>query len=186
MIRNYFKLAIRNLSKNRLFSLIKISGLAVGITAALLIGLFLQHELSFDRIHKKAERVARVTMEYGTVNGAEREYTETTGNKVAPTFKQDFPEIEEAVRVIKYSMSVKVGDQLFEEDRIYFADSTFFEVFTFPLIQGDSATAIAKPGTVVLSSTMAQKYFGFNNAIGEVIQLGTEGIHRECYHGRCL
>ena len=174
MIRNYFKLALRNLAKNRLFSLIKITGLTIGTTAALLIGLYLQHELSFDTVHENAERIARVSMEYGTIDGGDREFSETTGNKVAPTFKSDFPEIEEAIRVIRYQQVVKVGEKLFEEKNIYYADSSFFEVFTFPLVQGDSVKAIASPATVALSNSMAKKYFGTANPIGEVLQLGAK------------
>lgn len=174
MFRNYFKLAFRNLSKNRLYSIIKISGLTIGMTAAVLIGLYLQHELSFDTVHAKAERIARVTMEYGAKDGGDRKFSETTGNKVAPTFKDDFPEIEEAVRVISYKMVAKVGEKLLEEDRVYFADSSFFQVFSFPLLEGDSVKAIAEPGKVVLSATMAEKYFGKQPAVGQVIQLGAK------------
>lgn len=174
MFRNYFKLAFRNLSKNRLYSIIKISGLTIGMTAAVLIGLYLQHELSFDTVHAKAERIARVTMEYGAKDGGDRKFSETTGNKVAPTFKDDFPEIEEAVRVISYKMVAKVGEKLLEEDRVYFADSSFFQVFSFPLLEGDSVKAIAEPGKVVVSATMAEKYFGKQPAVGQVIQLGAK------------
>lgn len=173
MFRNYLKLAFRNLRKNRLYSIIKISGLTIGITAAVLIGLYLQHELSFDTVHAKAERIARVTMEYGAKDG-EREFAQTTGNKVAPTFKADFPEIEEAIRVISYKMVAKAGDKLLEEDHVYFADSSFFQVFTFPLLEGDSVKAIAEPGTVVLSASTAEKYFGDESAVGQVIKLGNK------------
>ncbi|PHN01945.1 ABC transporter permease [Flavilitoribacter nigricans] len=173
MFRNYFKLALRNLTKNRLYSVIKISGLTIGMTAAVLIGLYLQHELSFDSVHAKADRIARVTMEYGGADG-DRNFSETTGNKVAPTFQSDFPEIEEAIRVISYKQVAKVGEQLVEEDRIYYADSSFFQVFTFPMLEGDSARAIAEPGKVVLSATMAEKYFGNTSPMGQVIQLGSK------------
>lgn len=141
------------------------------MTAAVLIGLYLQHELSFDTVHAKADRIARVTMEYGTTDG-EREFTENTGNKVAPTFKADFPEIEEAIRVISYKMVAKAGDKLLEEDRVYFADSSFFQVFSFPLLEGDSVKAIAEPATVVLSASTAEKYFGQESAFGQIIKLG--------------
>ncbi|MEZ4988834.1 MAG: FtsX-like permease family protein [Saprospiraceae bacterium] len=173
MFKNYFKLAIRNLGKNRLFSLIKISGLTAGMTAVLLIGLYLQHELSFDKVHANADRIARVTMEYGAAVG-DRETTENTGNKVAPTFKADFPEVEEAVRVIRYKMIARVGEQLVEEDEVYFADSSIFQVFTFPLLQGDSVRAIAQPNTVVLAQSMADKYFPGRDPMGQTIQLGSK------------
>lgn len=173
MLKNYLKLAIRNLGKNRLFSLIKISGLTAGMTAVLLISLYLQHELSFDKVHAKADRIARVTMEFGSASG-DREATENTGNKVAPTFKADFPEIEEAVRLIRYKMIARVGDQLVEEDEVFFADSSVFQVFTFPMLRGDSATAITKPNTVVLAESMADKYFPGRDPIGESIRLGSK------------
>lgn len=173
MFRNYLKLALRNLSKNRLYSIIKISGLTIGMTAAVLIGLYLQHELSFDTVHVKADRIARVTMEYGTSDG-DREFSEHTGNKVAPTFQDDFPEIEKAIRVIQYKMVARAGDKLLEEDRVYFADSSFFQVFTMPLLEGDSVRAIAEPGKVVLAASTAKKYFGDAPAVGKVIQLGNK------------
>lgn len=173
MLKNYFKLAVRNLTKNRLFSLIKISGLTVGMTAVLLIGLYLQHELSFDKVHAKADRIARVTMEYGAVSG-ERETSENTGNKVAPTFKADFPEIEEAVRVIRYEMIAGVEKNMGEEDEVFFADSTIFQVFTLPLLRGDSVKAIAHPNTVVLAETIAEKYFPGQDPMGQTIRLGSK------------
>lgn len=173
MFRNYLKLAFRNLKKNRLYSIIKISGLTIGMTAAVLIGLYLQHELSFDTVHAKADRIARVTMEYGTSDG-DREFSENTGNKVAPTFKKDFPEIEEAIRVISYKMVAKAGEKLFEEDQVYYADSSFFQVFSFPLLEGDAVSAIAEPGKVVISETIARKYFGTEPAVGQLIELGTK------------
>jgi putative ABC transport system permease protein len=173
MFKNYFKLAIRNLGKNPLFSLIKIIGLTAGMTAVLLIGLYLQHELSFDKVHTKADRIARVTMEYGN-NQGDKVNTENTGTRVAPAFKADFPEIEEAVRVIRYELIAKVGEQLVEEDEVFFADSSIFQVFTLPLLRGDSVTAIAKPNTVVLAERVADKYFPQQDAIGQTIRLGSK------------
>lgn len=169
MIFTLFKLALRNIQKTPLYSFIKVSGLTVGITAILFIGLYLHRELNYDTVHQNADRIVRVVMEYGSRDGDIRK-SESTGNKVAPTFKSDFPEIEEAVRVISYEQVVQIGDKSFYED-IYYADSSVFSVFTLPLLQGDSATAIAAPGQIVISTAMAEKYFGRADPLGHELRI---------------
>lgn len=171
MLRNYFKLAIRNLLKNKLFSAIKLAGLTAAITACLLIGLYLHHELRYEACHDKADRIARIAMEYGS--GGIKRAVGLTGNKVAPTFHREFPEVENAVRTIKYEdMAVRYGDKLFEEKRFFYADSTFFEVFTMPLLAGNASAALRLPNQVVLSESMAKKYFGVEDPMGKIIQVG--------------
>ena len=173
MVNNYFKLSIRSLAKNKLFTAIKLTGLAVGMTACLLIGLYLHHELSYDAFHKKADRIVRMTMEF-RFEGKTREVG-VTGNKAVPAFRRDFPEVENGVRVIAYTQTVRQGERLFEEKAFYYADSTFFDVFSFPLLQGDAATALHAPNQVVLTQSMAQKYFGGSAPLGKTIQVGTSG-----------
>ena len=166
MFRSHVKIALRSLLKNKLFTSIKLVGLIFGFTAILLIGLYLHHELSFDAFHEKANRIARVTMEarYG---GETVRNIKVTGNKVAPSFREDFPEVEDAVRLIRYNNVVKYQDRLFEEKEFYYADSSFFNIFSFPLQAGDPATALNAPNKVVITTQVAQKYFGNENPIGK-------------------
>src|SRR5205809_5902018 len=116
MFRNYIKTAFRSLRKNRLYSVINIFGLAVGLTACLLIGVYIMHELSYDKFNANANRIVRATMEYsgaGTVNKVA-----TTGTKVGPQFKRTFPTIEEYVRTFITHNVVKSEDKIFDELRI--------------------------------------------------------------------
>lgn len=170
MLLNYLKLALRSLKKNGLFSSIKLIGLTIGIVASLLIGLYVRHELSYDAFHDNAERIARVKMEYH-FNG-ETVHVGVTGSKVAPAFQQDFPEVEKAVRVYSRSRVVKAdGQPPREEEHFYFADSTFFEVFTFPLLAGDPSTALDEPDNLVITESTAGRYFGDANPIGQVLRV---------------
>jgi putative ABC transport system permease protein len=172
MIKNNFKIAFRGLLKNKLFTFIKLVGLTIGLTACLLIWLYTQHEISYDQFHVNADRIARVTMEYSS-GGEVTKNIEVTGNKVAPSFQQDFPEVESAVRVIKYQSVVKNGSLLFEEKNFYYADSAFFDIFTFPLLEGDPKTALNAPLKLVITSKMAEKYFGNANPIGKELKVGS-------------
>ena len=170
MIKNYFKVAWRHLSKNKLYSLINLSGLAIGITGCLLIGLYLWHEWSYDRFHDKADRIVRVTWEYKFGDAVSE--IALTGTRVGPEFTRTFPETESFVRLLKYPRVVKFEEKLFEEKNFMYADSTFFEIFTFPLVQGNPSTALDSPENIVLTESMAKKYFGETNPIGKTLNVG--------------
>jgi len=136
MFKNYFKTAFRNLGKNKLYSTINIIGLTAGLAAYLLIGVYINHELSYDKFNTNADRILRVTMEYnnaGTVNT-----TATTGTKVGPQFKRTFPAVEEYARTFLSHGIVKYGEKVFDEQRILFADDPFFKIFSFKLIEGNA------------------------------------------------
>ncbi len=167
MIKNYLKTAFRNLSKNKLYSGINIIGLTAGLTACLLIGVFITHELSYDKFNVNKDRIVRVTMEYsnaGTVNT-----TATTGTKVGPQFKRIFPAVEEYARTFISHGIIKYGEKIFDEQRILFADQPLFKIFSFQLIEGDATTALDAPDKIVLTRSMAQKYFGNEAAINKTI-----------------
>ena len=167
MFRNYLKTAFRNLGKNKLYSGINIIGLTAGLAACLLIGVFISHELSYDKFNSNADRIVRVTMEYsnaGTVN-----HTATTGTKVGPQFKRTFPAVEEYTRTFLSHGIVKYGDKIFDEQRILFADDPFFKIFSFKLIDGDASTALNAPNKIVLTRSMAKKYFGDEAAVNKTI-----------------
>ena len=167
MFRNYLKTAFRNLGKNKLYSGINIIGLTAGLAACLLIGVFITHELSYDKFNSNAERIVRVTMEYG--NAGTVNQTATTGTKVGPQFKRTFPAVEEYARTFLSHGIVKYGDKIFDEQRILFADDPFFKIFSFKLIDGDAATALNAPNKIVLTKSMAKKYFGAEAALNKTI-----------------
>jgi len=167
MFRNYLKTAFRNLSKNKLYSGINIIGLTAGLAACLLIGVFINHELSYDKFNANADRIVRVTMEYskaGTVNT-----TATTGTKVGPQFKRTFPAVEEYARTFISHGIVKYGEKTFDEQRILFADEPLFKIFSFHLLEGNAATALDAPDKIVLTKSMAEKYFGNENPVNKTI-----------------
>lgn len=172
MFRNYLKTALRNLRKNKLYSAINISGLMVGLTACLLIGVYITHELSYDRFHDNANRIVRATMEYkqsGTVSTAT-----TTGTKTGPQFKRTFPSVEEYVRTYIGTKVVRRDDKVFEERRVLFADDAFFKVFSFELIKGSAATALNAPDKIVITEATAKKYFGTEEAYNQRLKIGSK------------
>jgi len=172
MIRNYFKIAFRYLQKNKLYSFVNIIGLAIGITSCILIGLYIWHEQSFDRFHKNAERIARVTWEYNVDDQINK--VALTGTKVGPEFKRNFPEVQTYVRTMKYPRVIAYKDKLFDEKKFFYADSAFFSVFSFPLINGDPAKVLDGPDKMVITQTAAKKYFGTADPVGQTIKVGVK------------
>src|SRR6185436_7062448 len=158
MFRNYLKTAFRNLGKNKLYSGINIIGLTVGLAACLLIGVFINHELSYDKFNKKANRIVRVTMEYK--NAETVNTVATTGTKVGPQFKRTFPVVEEYARTFLSHNTIKLDDKVFDEPRILYADPAFFKIFSFHITEGDATTALDAADKIVLTRSMAKKYFG--------------------------
>lgn len=188
MFSTYLKIAFRNLWKNKAFTVINLAGLAVGLTCCLLMVLYIQHELSYDKFQAKSDRIARVTMDYN-FNGGELQKTVMTSTKVLPSFKRNFPEVEDGVRMSGgRSVLVKYEDKLFNEAQFLFADSTFFSVFSsFKLLQGTADQVLKAPNMVVISTSAAQKYFGKDNPVGKTLQLGSlqtnylvTGVSEDC------
>lgn len=172
MFRNYFKTALRSIRKNASTAAINLTGLTAGITCCLLMVLYVGHELRYDRFHANSDRIARVIMQYG-FSGAEMNAGNFTSTKVLPAFKKNFPEVESGVRMEAGDRLVKYGDKIFNESRFYFADSAFFDVFSFPLLNGVKAQALNKPNTLVISKTAATKYFGTEDPVGKVLLIGS-------------
>ena len=169
MLRNYLRTAFRSLWKNKAFSAINGLGLAVGLAACLLIMLYVWNELRYDRFHAQADRIVRVTMEYSMGGNVGKAHV--TGTKVAYSFSRDFPEVEKAVKVINNKTVVKAGDQLFEESNFYYADSTFFQVFSFGLRRGNPAKVLEAPDQVVLTEATARRYFGDADPVGKTLRI---------------
>ncbi|MGN6163007.1 MAG: ABC transporter permease, partial [Flavisolibacter sp.] len=174
MVKHYFTIAWRNLWKNKVFSLINVVGLAIGLTCCLLMTLYVKHELSYDDFQKKGDRIARVIMEYSFSGAVSK--GNFTSTKVAPSFKRNFPEVESAVRMGQYARVVRYDDRLFNEKRFLYADSSFFDLFSLPLLKGSVQDALSGPNKVVLTAATAKKYFGNADPIGKSVKIGGDGI----------
>jgi putative ABC transport system permease protein len=176
MIRNYLKIALRNLWRHKGFSLLNIVGLTVGITAFFLIFLYVHFELSYDSMHSKSDRIYRIVCDIKTPT--DTIHSSAPAWAVPPHAAKEFQEIEAAVRVIQGdNMLVRKGDIKFQEVNVAWADSEFFRVFDFPLIRGNPKTALNEPLSVVLSETAAKKYFGNINPVGQSLSLTGDNFH---------
>lgn len=170
MFRNYLKVTLRNVRQQKFYSFIYILGLAVGMMVALLILAYIQHELSYDRFHGKADRIYRVNLDYN-YNG-ESGIGANTPPPVAGRLVADYPEVEAATRVYREGNTmVRYQDQAFDEEDILSVDSSFLSIFSFPLLEGDASTALIAPNSIVITSDMARKYFGEQSALGKTLLL---------------
>ena len=166
MLKNYLKVAIRNLWKNKGFSAINIVGLSVGLATCLLIMLYVMDELRYDRFNKKSDRIYRVD---GDIQfGGNHFILAVAPEPMGPTLKKDYPEIEQYVRFRGYGgFLVKKGNENVNEGKVIYVDSTLFDVFTLPMIAGDPATALKDPHSVVVTEKIAKKYFNTTDIVGK-------------------
>ncbi|ULQ54380.1 ABC transporter permease [Flavihumibacter fluvii] len=171
---NYLKIAWRNLVKNRFFTLLNIAGLAIGVACFLLISLYVTDELSYDHYHEKADRIYRINSDI--IFGGTELKLAVSSDPMGAALKKDYPEVEEFARIYasEGSKMIKKGNAFIQENNVAYADSTFFDVFTFPAVEGDTHTALNEPNTVVISATAAQKYFGTTHAIGKFVEINDD------------
>ncbi|HVU99298.1 MAG TPA: ABC transporter permease [Puia sp.] len=170
MIKNYLRVAFRNLWRHKGFSLLNIIGLTVGMAAFFLIFLYVCFELSYDSFHSKADRIYRIVADVPSPTGLQH-----ANNPPLPTtvgMKEQLPEVELTTRVsLGDNWMVIRGDQVFETDDVMLSDTGFFRVFDFPLVKGDPRKALAGPQSVVLSQTVAKRFFGNVDPIGKVLTM---------------
>ncbi|MEP7165572.1 MAG: ABC transporter permease [Ferruginibacter sp.] len=171
MIRNYFKVALRNLWKNKGYSAINIFGLAIGLATCLLITLYVTDELSYDRYNVNADRIYRINSDI-RFGGSNLHMTQTS-DMMGQLIKKDYPQVEEYTRFFSNDGDklIKKGNEFINEPRVANVDSTFFNVFTLPAIEGDTKTALNEPNTVVVTESTAKKYFNTLNVIGKTIEV---------------
>ena len=173
MIRNYLLTGFRNLAKYRFYSIINVTGLGLGIAASLLLVSWIIHELSYDRFHKDADQIYRSSLEYSF--GGQTAKTSVSPTALLPALQKNFPEVEEGVRIYNPSSwspyIVRTGENVFQEEKFFYADSTFFNVFSFTLLDGDPVTALQKPQSVILTSSTAKKYFGSEDVVGKSLEV---------------
>lgn len=174
MIKNYFKIAFRNLWRHKTFSFINIMGLAVGMTACFLIFLFVSFEMSYDSFHTKRNRIYRLVTDLKTPS--DDLHIPVTSWSFAPKIKSEMPEVEAFTRVSGGSFLVKKDNLKFQEDKMLFADSSLFEVFDFKLIKGNPHTVLKNPFSIVLSESAAKKYFGKEDPMGKILLFSGDNI----------
>lgn len=189
MFRNYLKVAFRNILKHKFFSLINILGMTIGVTACLLIALYVTDELSYDRFHDRADRIYQVGLNAKV--GGQDIVTSTTCPPMAEAFAREIPGVEQSTRianmwgsgVVKYDHN----NLMFTEELLFYADSNFFDFFSFKLIEGDAKKVLLEPNSVVLTRSMEIKYFGTESGIGKLLSIGghektykVTGITEDC------
>ncbi|MCI0696534.1 ABC transporter permease [candidate division KSB1 bacterium] len=170
MFKNYLKIALRNLLKHKGYSFINIFGLAVGLTCCILILLFVQDELSFDRFHRNAGRLYRLNKVFTPQTGGSELHAISSG-QMGPAMVQDYPEVEQCVRLLPWFDDVLMthSETTLKISDVVIADSTFLAVFDFKLLHGDAKTALTRPLSIVLSEQTARKFFGDVVPLGETI-----------------
>ena len=170
MIKNYLKVALRIIRRNKVYSVINISGLAFGMACCILIFLWVQDEFSFDRFHQNADHLYLVATHerYGTKIST----SSGTPSAMGPALRAEYPEIVDTARVCSgpHALNFAFGDKKFREE-VEAVDPSFLEIFTFPLLQGDPKTALSDPHSVVMTKRMALKYFGTDDPIGKIIRI---------------
>lgn len=169
MFKNYLKLTIRDLLRNKGYTFVNLTGLAIGIACCLLILLFVQDEMTHDAFHEKADQLYRVVTSFPQANKDSGTYN-ATPDPLAPAAKAEFAEIEATVRLMPEFLVVNSGDKSFYE-RVVFADPDIFHLFTFPLLAGDAATALAGANNIVISREMAIKYFDEDAPLGKSLRV---------------
>lgn len=169
MFKNYLKVSLRNLVRHKAFSLINISGLAIGIACCIVIFMFVKSETGYDTYHENGADLYRLTLDTERLSNGEIWTGATSSVLWAPAMKREFPEIVEACRIIDEdnTITLRAGNQEFEEDNIVFADKNVFRVFTWPLVSGDPATALVEPYTLVINEDVVARYFGDEDPVGK-------------------
>ncbi len=168
MIKNYFKIAWRNLMKNKVFSFINIAGLSIGISVCFIIMLYVQDELSYDKFNNNADRIVRIIFN-ASINGGKISESSVMP-PVAQGVTNDFPEVQDATRLMQYGTSkITYKDKTFKDDEVAFVDPNFFSVFTLPFKNGNANTALLQPNTIVITKEVAKRYFGNEEPIGKTL-----------------
>ncbi len=177
MIKNYLKVAFRNLLRNKFYSILNISGLAIGIACCLLIVLFVTDELSYDRYYDNSENTYRLTMA-GALNGSAFDLA-VVGDVVGKTLVEDFPEVIDYVRFRQNgSPFIRSGENIFKEEKYVWADQSMIDIFDLEIVSGDPSAALTAPKSLMMSETAAKKYFGSAEAVGQQVEFGQAKDYR--------
>ena len=171
MLRNYFKIALRNIARYKFYSAINILGMSLGLTTCLIIILYIADELSYDKFHRNSERIYQVGLHAKI--GPQDITVSNTPPPMGPALLEELPEVESYTRIGPYygEPAIKYGDKVFAESKVFFVDSNFFEFFDYKLLEGDRKTLLNEPNTMVMTKDVAEKYFGEETAIGKLVTL---------------
>jgi putative ABC transport system permease protein len=172
MLKNYLKIAFRNMKRHKGYAFMNILGLAVGMACCILILLYVRYELSYDRYHTHADQTYRILL--GREGFIDRPFAGSPPG-LASALEENFPEVINATRVKNEVTSVRHKTRFFRENRFYFVDPDFLEIFNFPFLSGNPQTALDEPRSILLTSDMARKYFGDENPVGRVVSCNTFG-----------
>src|SRR5215471_14555748 len=175
MFKNYFTIALRNLSRNNIYAFINIAGVSIGLASAMLIILYVKDEVSYDRFHANVGNIYRIVTQGFDENGNKGRKDPNTGFLQGPRFTQNVPEIKYFVRVASKDEYIKTGTEVKDQD-LLLVDSTFFDVFSFPLISGNRHTCLKDPLSVVLSEDAAKRQFGTTDVIGKIVMLKDDSV----------
>lgn len=175
MFRNYFRVALRNLLRNKVYAFINIAGLSIGLACAMLIILYVKDEVSYDRFHANVNNIYRVVTQNIDKNGNKGRKDGNSGYLQGPRFTQNIPGIRSFVRVASGTENIKTGTEIKGQDLLY-VDSSFFSVFSFPLLSGNPKTCLKEPHSIVLSEDAAKKQFGTTDAIGKIVMLKDDSV----------
>ena len=167
MFKNYLKIAFRTIRKHKGYSLINITGLALGMASCILILLWVQHELSYDRFHKNRDFIYRIYQDYHHAGGISQ--FSNVPQPVSPEIQNTVPEVEFVTRYLDGDFTLKYEDKLFTEDNVRFIDPSFFPIFSFSFVKGDPEAAFNDPYSLILTEAMAKKYFGKEDPIGKIL-----------------
>ncbi|HWB93241.1 MAG TPA: ABC transporter permease, partial [Puia sp.] len=175
MLKNYLKIALRNLGKYKFISFINLFGLTVGLTCCLLILTYILHETSYDRYNSKADRIWRVTRSFNNKEGIVSLHLGAVAPPFGPLLKNDFPDIQQVTRILPSgNTTFHYGDKIFNEKHGYFAENNIFNVFDIDLVEGDRHTALSDPYSMIITREMAHKYFGDADPINKLIRLDNQ------------
>lgn len=175
MIANYFKIALRYLAKNKVYSLINAAGLSLSLACAMIMVLYTKDEFSFDQFHKDINSTYRIAIDVRNPDGSSFGKMGVTSILHGPSFKDNLPEVESFIRLNNTYRDIKLGEEI-NSQRILEADSNFFSFFTFPLMQGNPKTALMNIHSIVISQDMAIRHFGTEDALNKTILLEREGV----------
>ena len=175
MLKNYWKTAFRNLSRNKFISFINLFGLTVGLTCCLLIGTYILHETSYDRYNSKADRIWRVTRSFNNKEGIVSLHLGAVAPPFGPLLKNDFPDIQKISRLLPINDApMRYEEKVFNEKDLFFADSNFFSIFDVSLLKGNPQLALSDPFSILLTPDVAHKYFGDADPINKVIRMNNQ------------
>lgn len=172
MLKNYFKIALRIIKKHKGYSFINILGLGIGMSICVLILLFVKYELSYDAYHENSDRIYRLERQFLQADGSVRGHFGTLAPSFTPHLEEEFSEMEHIARILDAGNTRMIyGDKKFIEDRVFLVEEDIFEIFSIPLKKGDSQTALKEPRSLILSESMAHKYFGSEDPMGKQLQV---------------